>query len=94
MDKETKDRILAKLEKVQLLIDAWISRESIGKSDGEVQALFELTLEDRDFVGNELWNEVCIYEDISKDEMRKCNSIYRRYSAISNVEVTLKGKQK
>ena len=56
-------------------------------SKDQFKALVKLTKSDFDYV-NELYNN----DNLTKSDMAKCNTIYKKYKDISDVEIILKNE--
>ncbi len=76
-------------------LSAWLVRESVGKPRKHIDALHVLLKTDMDYVERLLIGirSKIVDDEMTSEDMKKCNSIYKKYRAISNVEVTLKDEQ-
>ena len=76
-----------KLHNLKNTIGDWLTKEGKTMSKDQFKALVKLTKSDFDYV-NELYNN----DNLTKSDMAKCNTIYKKYKAISDVEITLKNE--
>ena len=76
-----------KLHNLKNTIGDWLTKEGKTMSKDQFKALVKLTKSDFDYV-NELYNN----DNLTKSDMAKCNIIYKKYKAISDVEIILKNE--
>lgn len=72
----------------------WLVRESIGKTPAHINALHNMLKEEMDFVERLVIGirSNIIEDKMTAKDMKKCNGIYKRYRAISDIKLTLKEK--
>ena len=74
-----------KLHNLKNVIGDWLTKEGKKMSKDQFKVLVKLTKSDFDYV-NTLYNS----DNLTKSDMVKCNGIYKKYKAISDIEITLK----
>ena len=74
-----------KLHNLKNVIGDWLTKAGKKMSKDQFKALVKLTKSDFDYV-NMLYNN----NNLTKFDMVKCNRIYKKYKAISDIEITLK----
>jgi len=79
-----------KLHNLKNTIGDWLTKEGKTMSKDQFKALVELTKHDFDYVDILYRNNNLI--GLSKYDMITCNRIYKKYKAISDVEITLKNE--
>ena len=86
---KNKRQILDKLDRLRILINGWAFDESKGKSEEHKLNIQSIIKSDHQFVAQLLHgvatNAASIRLRITTEDMKRCNTIYKRYSAISNV---------
>ena len=70
------------------IIGDWLSKEGKTMSKDQFKALVKLTKPDFDYVDILYKNK-----NLTKYDMVTCNRIYKKYKAISDVEIILKNEQ-
>ena len=78
----TKRQLLDRLERIKLKITGWAVSEQEGKSAEHKLNIQHVIKSDVRFI-NQLYRRT---RPITAQDMRRCNAIHRRYSAISDVE--------
>ena len=74
-----------KLHNLKNVIGDWLTKEGKTMSKDQFKVLVKLTKSDFDYV-----NALCNNDNLTKSDMVKCNGIYKKYKAISDIEITLK----
>ena len=86
---KSKRQILDKLDRLRMLINGWAFDESKGKSEEHKLNIQSIIKSDHQFVTDLIYgvttNAASIRIRITAENMKRCNTIYKRYSAISNV---------
>ena len=70
-----------KLHNLKNVIGDWLTKEGKTMSKDQFKVLVKLTKSDFDYV-NMLYNN----NNLTKSDMVKCNRIYKKYRAISNIQ--------
>ena len=70
-----------KLHNLKNVIGDWLTKEGKTMSKDQFKALVKLTKSDFNYV-NMLYNS----NNLTKSDMIKCNRIYKKYRAISNIQ--------
>ena len=83
---------LARLERLGNYIRGWAAHEYLGKSKKHEQAIKEIIKPDLQYI-QELKIGITssiIDDNMTAEDMKKCNTLFTKYKAISNIEVTFK----
>ena len=89
MDKQDK---LNKLERLSDHIHSWAAHEYLGKSRKHEQAIKGIIKEDLRYI-QELKIGITssiIDDNMTAEDMKKCNTLFTKYKAISKIELTFK----
>ena len=85
-----KRQLLDKLDRISLLISGWAYDESKGRTEEHKLNIQSIVKSDHQFVNQLIYgvttNAASVHLQITGQDMKRCNTIYKRYSAISNVE--------
>jgi hypothetical protein len=91
MDKRDK---LDKLSKLRDFIHGWAYRESAGRSRKHESAIRDMIRTDIKYIEKLIngvtTNTAVKQNQMTSDDMRKCNKLNRKYKAISNIKLTFK----
>ena len=91
MNKQDK---LNKLSKLRDSIHGWAYRESEGRSRKHESAIREMIRTDIKYIEKLIngvtTNTAVKQNQMTSDDMRKCNKLNRKYKAISNIKLTFK----
>ena len=86
----SKRQILDKLNQLKILISGWAHDESTGKSAEHKLNIQSIIKSDHRFVTKLIYgvatNAAAQHLRITAQDMKRCNAIHQRYSAISNLE--------
>jgi len=81
---------LDKLDRLRILINGWADDESKDKSEEHKLNIQSIIRSDHQFVTQLIYgvttNAASVHLQITGQDMKRCNTIYKRYSAISNVQ--------
>jgi CO dehydrogenase nickel-insertion accessory protein CooC1 len=80
---KSKRQISDKLDRLRMLINGWAYDEQEGKSKEHKLNIQKLIREDLKFVNQLLYG---MPMNITLEDMKKCNTIHKRYRAISNIK--------
>jgi len=83
---------LNKLEKLSDYIHGWAAHEFLGKSKKHENAIKDMTKEDLKYI-YELKVGIMsniIDDEMTSEDMKKCNTLLTKYKAISNIKMTFK----
>tara|TARA_Y100000310_G_C20619476_1_gene782473 strand:- start:1027 stop:1302 length:276 start_codon:yes stop_codon:yes gene_type:complete len=89
LDKKSR---LKKLEKLSDYIHAWAAHEFAGKSKKHEQAIKDMTKEDLKYIYElkvGIMSKI-IDDNMTSEDMKKCNTLLTKYKAISNIKLTFK----
>jgi len=91
-DRLNKRARLNKLEKLSDYIHGWAANEFAGKSKKHELAIKDMTKPDLKYICDlKIGILSNIIEDkMTADDMKKCNNLFTKYKAISNVKLTFK----
>ena len=89
-----KQHKLDKLAKLRDFIHGWAYRETAGKSEKHESAIREMIRSDIKYIEKLIYgvttNTAVQIIRMKSDDMKKCNELYKKYKAISNIELTFK----
>jgi hypothetical protein len=87
---KNKREILDKLNRLQVQLNSWVRDESHGQSEEHRIRIIAMVRSDHDFVDQLLHgvttNAGSTRLQITAHDMKRCNSIHRHYSAISDIQ--------
>ena len=89
MDKQNR---LDRLERLSNYISGWAAHEFLGKSKNHEKAIKEMIKPDLQYI-QELKIGITskiIDDKMTSEDMEKCNTLFTKYKAISNIELTFK----
>ena len=88
-----KDR-LKKLEQLSDHIHSWAAHEYLGKSTKHERAIKGIIKEDLNYIYKlkvGIMSRI-IDDEMTAEDMKKCNTLFTKYRSISNIELTFKTK--
>ena len=88
-----KDR-LKKLEQLSDHIHGWAAHEYLGKSAKHEQAIKGIIKEDLNYIYKlkvGIMSNI-IDDEMTAEDMKKCNTLFTKYRSISNIEMTFKNE--
>jgi len=89
LDKQNR---LDRLERLSNYIHGWAASEFAGKSKKHEKAIKEMIKSDLQYIYElkvGIMSKI-IEDNMTQEDMKKCNTLFTKYKAISNIELTFK----
>ena len=94
LDRLNKKDRLKKLEQLSDHIHSWAAHEYLGKSDKHERAIKSIIKEDLHYIYKlkvGIMSNI-IDDEMTAEDMKKCNTLFTKYRSISNIEMTFKNE--